>query len=192
MKEKIKLHLGCGERYISGYVNVDVQKYDTVDVVADIMKLPYEDNTVDLIYSCGMLEHFGINQNLSFFRNTCWIDVLEYWHKLLKPGGELYLSVPDFEAVCYEYLENRDITKLYGFLCSSQDNDEDLHGMCYDFKLLSEGLNSVGYTKIEKYNWKEFEPFVGTDYDDFSAAYLPHMDFENGRQMMLNVKCVKS
>jgi len=170
---------------------VDVQKYKTVDLISDVMKLPYDENSVDLIYSCGMLEHFGLNRNLAFFRYTSWTDVLDYWYKLLKPGGEVYVSVPDFEAVCDEYLENRDITKLYGFLCSSQDDGEDLHGMCYDFKLLSQGLSSAGFSQIEKYNWKEFEPFVDTDYDDYSAAHLPHMDFETGRQMMLNMRAVK-
>ena len=63
--------------------------------------------------------------------------------------------------------------------------------MCYDYKLLSEGLASSGFSEIKRYNWKEFEPFVNSDYDDFSAAYLPHMDCENGRQMMLNIRATK-
>ena len=190
-RKEIKLHLGCGKRYIPGYVNIDIQEYPTVDIVTDVMTLPFEENTVDLIYSCGMLEHFGVNRNLQFFRHTAWTDVLDYWHTLLKPGGMVYISVPDFEAVCHEYLENRDLPSLYGFLQSGQDNEEDLHGMVFDFDLFSKGLEAAGFVDVKRYNWKEFEPFVGTDFDDFSAAYLPHMDFENGRQMMLNICAVK-
>ena len=191
-ENKIKLHLGCGPRYIDGYINIDIQPHDTVDIVCDVMKLPYEENSIDLIYSCGMLEHFGVNRNLAFFRHTSWMDVLNYWCKLLKPDGQLYISVPDFEASCYEYLENRDIESLFGCLQSNQWNPEDLHGMIFDYKLLSRGLTETGFKDIKKYNWKEFEPFVqDSSYDDFSAAYLPHMDFENGRQMMLNVCAVK-
>jgi len=189
--KKIKLHLGCGKRHIPGFVNVDVQEYESADLISDVMELPYAENSIDLIYSCSMLEHFGLNNNLSFFRNTSWIDVVKYWYKLLKPGGKVYVSVPDFEAVCHEYVENKDLVSLFGFLQSGQDNEEDLHGMVFDYGLLSDGLKSAGFSQIKKYNWKEFEPFVNTDFDDFSAAYLPHMDFENGRQMMLNVCAAK-
>jgi len=46
-----------------------------------------------------------------------------------------------------------------------------------------------GFKNIEKYNWWEFEPFTNDpEYDDFSAAYLPHLDKENGRLMTLNLK----
>ena len=74
----MKLHLGCGDKYIPGFVNIDVQKSEAVDVVSDAMKLPYKENSIDLIYSCSMLEHFGKNNNLEFFRQTSWKNVLEY------------------------------------------------------------------------------------------------------------------
>ena len=57
----MKLHLGCGDKYIPGFVNIDVQKSEAVDVVSDVMKLPYKENSIDLIYSCSMLEDFGKN-----------------------------------------------------------------------------------------------------------------------------------
>ena len=34
----MKLHLGCGNRYIPGFVNIDVQKLDTVDITADAVR----------------------------------------------------------------------------------------------------------------------------------------------------------
>tara|TARA_Y100000593_G_scaffold92396_1_gene183903 strand:+ start:3983 stop:4549 length:567 start_codon:yes stop_codon:yes gene_type:complete len=187
----LKLHLGCGDKHIPGFVNVDIQDSPAVDVLADVMELPYKENSVDLIYACSMLEHFGRNNNLKFFRKTCWTDVVKHWYTILKPGGKLYISVPDFEAVCIEYLENKDINSILGITLGGQKNEEDLHGMLFDFKIISTELESIGFSSIDRYNWKNFEPFKNNDYDDLSVAYLPHMDVENGRHMMLNVRGVK-
>ena len=187
----MKLHLGCGDKYIPGFVNIDVQKSEAVDVVSDVMKLPYKENSIDLIYSCSMLEHFGKNNNLEFFRHTSWKDVLEYWYRLLKPTGNLYMSVPDFKSVCKEYLENGDLDRLIGITIGGQKNDEDLHGMLFDYQILSTEMDRIGFKNIQRYDWKNFEAFSNEGYDDFSAAYLPHMDFENGRLMMLNIKGTK-
>ena len=187
----MKLHLGCGNRYIPGFINIDVQDLDNVDVRADAVDLPYEKNSIDLIYSCSMLEHFGKNNNLNFFRHTSWKDVLVYWYELLKPTGELYMSVPDFESVCKEYLENGDLERLIGITIGGQKNDEDLHGMLFDYKIISEEMIRIGFKNVQRYDWREFEAFSNEGYDDFSAAHLPHMDFENGRLMMLNIKGTK-
>jgi predicted SAM-dependent methyltransferase len=189
--EKIKLHLGCGDKKIKGWVNIDIQNSPAVDLISDCMDLPYSLNSVSTIYSCCMLEHFGRNNNLKFFRHTCWKDVLLYWYSLLKPGGELYISVPDFEAVCREYLKNKNILKILGITLGGQKNEEDLHGMIYDYELLSTELKSIGFNNIMRYDWRNFEAFQQKGYDDFSASYIPHMDFDNGRLMMLNIKAVK-
>jgi|TARA_R110000851_G_scaffold72142_2_gene160079 predicted SAM-dependent methyltransferase len=185
----MKLHLACGNRKIPGFVNIDIQESPAVDVVSDVADLPYEESSVDLIYSCCFIEHLGRNNEISFFRNTSWHDALDNWYKILKPGGQIYLATMDFEAVCKEYLQNKNLDQLLGILVGGQKNEEDLHGMIFDFKVLSDGMKNKGFKKVQRYNWWEFEPFVNDPkYDDFSAMYLPHMDKENGRLMTLNVR----
>ena len=65
----MKLHLGCGNKRIEGFTNIDILESEAVDVVSDIVKLPYSSGTIDLIYACNVLEHFGRNNNLNFFTN---------------------------------------------------------------------------------------------------------------------------
>lgn len=187
----MKLNLGCGNKRIEGFTNIDILKSSEADLNCDILNLPFENESVDLIYVSSVLEHFGRNNKLTFFRNKSWIDALEYWHKLLKPSGELFISVPNFEAICQYYLKNKNIEEIVGLTLGGQKNDEDLHGMIFDFSKVKKEMLSVGFSKIEKYEWSEFAAFKQEGYDDYSAAYLPHMDFENGTHMMLNVKGVK-
>jgi len=180
IKEKIRLHLGCGDRQIPGFINIDIRNTDAVDVVSDISKnLPYENGSVDLIYSCANIEHFGRKE---------WKNVISYWYDLLKPGGILRLSTADFESVCREYLENGEIQKLFGFVVGGQKNDYDWHGMIFDFKFLKNELQDVGFRKVEKYDWRETSH---SDVDDYSSAYLPHLEKQKGRLMMLNIEAEK-
>jgi SAM-dependent methyltransferase len=188
----MKLHVGCGDKKIKGYINIDVVETKVTDLVCDTMQLPYESGTVDTIYACSILEHFGRRDNLRFFRGTSWKNVLEYWASLLKEGGCLYISVPDFEAVCREYLSNKNLHAILGLVLGGQKNEEDLHGMLFDSSVLAEELTRLGFSSIETYNWRTFEAFSNDeDYDDYSAAYLPHNDVEQGRHMMLNLKATK-
>ncbi len=76
-----------------------------------------------------------------------------------------------------------------GLLYGGQDYEYNYHYCTFDFQLLKEKLEHAGFTDIERYDWKEFLP---DGYDDFSRAYLPYMDFENGRLMSLNVKARKA
>ena len=59
--------------------------------------------------------------------------------------------------------------------------------MIFDFAVLKGGLEAAGFTDIRRYDWRQTE--IGElGIDDFSQAYLPHMDKDNGRLMMLNVE----
>jgi len=91
-----KLNLGCGGKPIEGYVSVDIFKSPKIDEVFDMGDIPYLDNTIGAIYSEHALEH------VSFARVE---EVLKEWHRVLKPGGELLLYMPDFENCCREYLK---------------------------------------------------------------------------------------
>ena len=106
----------------------------------------------------------------------------------MKFGGILRLAVPDFEAVVEEYLNSKNLDRLQSFLHGGHKYEQDYHYQTYDFIRLSNILKKAGFSKVETYDWKEFLP---PDYDDYSRSYLPHMDFEHGRLMSLNVIATK-
>lgn len=94
-QKTIKLHLGCGKRHIPGFVHIDAIDYPHVDHVATIDNLSFiGDGTVDLIYNCHVLEHFKRREVAK---------VLTEWKRVLKPGGTLRISVPDFARLCEVY-----------------------------------------------------------------------------------------
>jgi len=178
----LKLHVGCGKRFIPGYLNIDIQPYEGVDLVADISNLPFPDGSVDFIYSCANIEHFGRYR---------YKKVLAHWYAKLRPGGGLRLSTADFEAVCEEYRENGTIDDLLGLVVGGQKDAYDLHGMIFDFRLLESSLNEVGFINVRRYDWRDTE-LASLGIDDYSQAYLPHMDKTRGRLMMLNVLADKA
>ena len=56
------------------------------------------------------------------------------------------------------------------------------------FDTLKRDLLDIGFKSVERYNWKDTEHFY---VDDYSQAYLPHMDKANGLLMSLNVEATK-
>jgi len=88
----MKLHLGCGRRFIPGFVHIDVVDHPHVDHVSSIDNLSFlQDGSVELIYNCHVLEHFKRREVAR---------VLGEWYRVLAPGGRLRISVPDFAALC--------------------------------------------------------------------------------------------
>jgi predicted SAM-dependent methyltransferase len=177
----MKLHVGCGSVKLNGFTNIDIRYLPNVDVVDNAAYLrKFKNEIIEEIYACHVLEHF------------CRWDVdtvLKRWFDLLSPGGKLYISVPDFEAAAIYYNRTKDLKTLIGLLYGGQDYPENYHKVCWDFKSLSEVLSNIGFTVIQKYDWKT-SPF--NLFDDYSKAYLPHMDFESGLLMSLNVLAIKN
>ena len=176
----MKLHLGCGEKHIDGYINIDIRPMVSVDKVDNIKYLrSFKSDSVDVIYSASVLEHF-----------TRWEykNALRRWYDLLKPGGVLRLGVPDFEAIVEHYMEGGSLNSVMGLLYGGQDYDQNFHYVCWDFKKLKGDLKELGFKDIHRYDWRDTEH---SHIDDFSQAYIPHMDKENGRLMHLNVEATK-
>jgi hypothetical protein len=110
---------------------------------------------------------------------------------VLKPGGSIQVSTADFEAAIARYLEQRNLEELLGLLIGGQKDDYDWHGMIFDFATFRAGLERAGFREVRRYDWRR--AFVGrAGIDDFSQAYLPHMDKEHGRLMMLNVEAIRA
>lgn len=102
MKEKnrnstdMKLHLGCGQIYLEGYVNIDyplsehsVQEKSVADEFADLTALKYAPESIDEVRLHHVYEHFP---------RTVAVALLASWHSWLKKGGRVHIEVPDFAA----------------------------------------------------------------------------------------------
>jgi len=175
----MKLHLGSGTKRIEGFVNIDIRYLPGVDEVNNVKFLRnYKDNSIDLIYACHVLEHFGRWETE---------DVLRRWCELLKPGGILRLAVPNFSAICDYYNKTEDLPKLMGLLYGGQDYPENYHFAAFDFKSTSDMLIKLGFSKVSLYDWENTEH---ASIDDYSKAYIPHMSTD-GTLMSLNIEAIK-
>ena len=177
----LKLHLGSGIKRLKGFLNVDLDPNVNPDIIADLRDLPFDDSSVDEIYACAVIEHFGRHEQKS---------VLSEWYRILRPGSYLYLSTTDFEQCARHYLENKSISSILGLVMGGQKSIYDHHGMIYDFCSLENLMLEAGFSNIKRYDWRSYD--VGIQgLDDYSQAYIPHMDKETGRLMALNVCAVK-
>lgn len=180
LTNEIKLHLGCGQRYIPGFVHVDTREFPHIDYVASADKLSmFQTGSVALVYCAHILEHFPRHETE---------NVLREWHRVLRPGGILRLAVPDFEKLVEVYHKTGNLSLILGPLVGGQNYPGNTHYMVFDYATLARMLEKVGFRNVRRYDWRQT---VHKDYDDFSQAYIPHMDKERGILISLNVEAEK-
>lgn len=90
-----RLHLGCGQVYLEGYVNIDyplsehtVQQKSVADEFANLTDMRRPADSIDEVRLHHVFEHFPRPQAVA---------LLASWHSWLKKGGRLHIEVPDFE-----------------------------------------------------------------------------------------------
>ena len=179
----LNINLGCGKRHIPGFVHVDLDDYPHIDYKHSVDRLPmFDDQSADLIYASHTLEYFD---------QVEVINVLNDWRRILKPGGILRVGVPDFAALASVYQTHKDpgmvIGPLYGRIkINAPDGERHLfHKMVYDFDSLRVTLEGCGFSDVQRYEWRET---IHKDHDDFTQAYIPHMEKETGTLISLNVE----
>lgn len=113
--ETVRINLGAGEDAFEGWINVDMIDLPNIDVVHNLMNFPYpfEDNSADEIKAVDVIEHLppyiGEDHGVIKFLEEC--------HRILKPGGVLYMQTPGWRA---EFLWI-DPTHVRGFDIQSMD-----------------------------------------------------------------------
>lgn len=80
---ELKLNIGAGITYLPGFKNIDVSPRAEICLDLNQARLPFADDSVDLVFSYHTLEHV---QNYLF--------ALGEIHRVLKHGGRLLLGVP--------------------------------------------------------------------------------------------------
>ncbi len=181
----MKLHLGCGKRYLEGYIHVDIAKFEHIDYQLPIDDLStFNSNTVEEIYASHVLEYFDRNDV---------VNVLNEWKRVLKPSGILRLAVPNFPKLVEVYQSSKDLSSILGPLYGKWDigNQEFIyHKTVYDENSLNKVLEEVGFKNIKSWDWQEFFK-EQKDFDDHSQAYFPHMQKDSGIHVSLNLQCEK-
>jgi|SRR3989304_1959798 len=143
----MRLNLGSGDTQKMknlGYVNVDITKFDSVDVVHDIEKtLPFENDSVEEIYCSHALEH-------------CIMSVvpkmLADWFRVSKKDGKIRIIVPEIEACMKKFLAapETDPDKwgyMIEYVLGGQDNQEgqQLHKSAFTPTHLKNLVEAAGF-----------------------------------------------
>ncbi|MBX4192467.1 class I SAM-dependent methyltransferase [Candidatus Parcubacteria bacterium] len=134
---EVKVNFGASGFNKEGYINVDIRESVNPDVIHDlnIFPYPFADNSVDRIELTHVLEHlekpFGVMHEL---------------HRILKPGGALYIAVPHFSRgfTHAEHEHGFDVSFPYYFR-----NDlfpEQFYGVQYDLESLQ--LNWISHITL--------------------------------------------
>lgn len=181
--DKVQLHLGCGKRFIPGFVHIDIADFPHIDHRVSIDSLSmFADCSVDLIY-CG--------HAFQYFDRVQAPRVLAEWRRVLRPGAVLRVAVPDFEALVKVYLQYHELKMVLGPVYGRIEVETDegravlYHRTTYDFSSLRTLLEDAGFTNVHLYDWRQT---VHRDYDDYAQSYIPHMNKEHGLLISLNVE----
>lgn len=101
--DPIRLNLGCGDKILPGFVNVDLvdeRAGNKPDVQCDIRDLHvFSDNYADEVMTVHVIEHF-------YYWEAA--EVLKEWVRVLKKGGKMIIECPNLLSACEEVLKNPD------------------------------------------------------------------------------------
>ncbi len=148
-RDGVKLHLGCGSEKRDGWTNIDANPAAQPDIVGSVDALPqFHDASVDVIEACHLFEHLDYTQARR---------ALIEWARVLKPGGELLLELPDFEAcvrILGKYKDERGfdlgLIGIFGWPPAiDEEGTPQLHKWGWTRSSLSAALREAGFENVE-------------------------------------------
>lgn len=144
-----KIHIGCGDAILPGWVNIDIEELPGVDLVLDVRQgLPFD--SAEYVFAEHFIEHLDFSSGLAFLLEC---------RRVLTDSGVLRLSTPNLDWVWLNQYH-------YG---SWQDASEDVrdcfwmnkafrgwgHQFLYNRQTLTEVLKEAGFGTIESVAYGE-------------------------------------
>jgi predicted SAM-dependent methyltransferase len=167
-KTGLKVHLGCGDDYRNGLINVDGNIRRRKDLWLDLRNgLPFSADSVQLLYCSHTLEHLFPEDALRLLGEI---------RRVLSKDGVARIAVPSFEHCLdivagarqshwprdFEYSRCQAINYLF---CDGQ------HKYAYCFENLKEFAIHAGFTRVE--NISESYGVTMRDYGDIKLGGEP-------------------
>lgn len=177
---KTLLHIGCGDIDAPGYINLDARPQPHVHIVTNnLFRLAMvPDGVADLVYMSHVLEHVSHRDVAA---------TLSEMRRILKPGGVLRLSVPDFDKLTEIYFaNNRDITSIEGALMGGQDYTFNFHHAAFNDQHIRRLLLRSGFREARSWDPDRCDHH---DFDDWASKNIFWQDREF--PVSLNVEGIK-
>ncbi len=175
--EERHLHIGCGGKYLPGFVNIDANPRLRLDMWLDVRNgLPFRDNSVDSIYSTHMMEHFYPDELQRVLREC---------HRVLRPEGGMRIIVPSLGSALKAYTQRRlewfpaQFPRHFDTLGGRFQNFifcDGQHRTAFDFEGIQELLGRAGFAAVEECG-EGFSELYGERvpaYDPRDTRDLPH------------------
>jgi len=188
-----KLHLGCGRKYLEGYVNIDfpdsehtVQKDLTADLYADIHGLVYPLDSIDEIRLHHVFEHFS---------RPVALALLCRWRNWLRPGGVLRIETPDAMA-CFKQMVSLFTNfsakqQVMRHLFGSHEAGWAFHADGWYEDKFRITLSKLGYSNIQvvKTKWEMLRNIEVSATK--SPAKLNYIDYKTAAEELLTMSAVR-
>jgi hypothetical protein len=191
----MRLHLGCGEVHLDGYLNIDyplsshpVQKISAADEYHNILELSYPANSIEEIRLHHVFEHFS--------RATS-IALLAGWWLWLSVDGLLRIEVPDFQHAAMAVVNpfSRKKARYVGLrhIFGSQEASWAVHMEGWSAQSMRDVLSLFGYKvedvkhnhwrgtyNIEVFARKMFAKKTFADFEQVARTWLTQFTVDNG------------
>jgi predicted SAM-dependent methyltransferase len=142
-----KLHIG-GKQRASGWEVLNAVPADYVDHLGNAKVLSqFKDNTFSDIYASHVVEHFDYVDELE--------TTLREWNRVLIPGGNIYISVPDLDILAQLFLSKDKLTSDEQFsvmrmIFGAHTDQFDYHLVGLNQEFLTDYLSQAGFTHIRR------------------------------------------
>lgn len=149
-----RLHIG-GQVRTEGWEVFNANDAPYVDHVGNARDLSrFESDSFQQIYASHVLEHFDYNNEI--------VAVLKEWHRVLAPGGSVYISVPDMDVLAELFLSKdrlspQDRYFVMRIMFGGHLDKYDYHLVGLNAEFLDSFLNEVGFINIRRAD--EFDLF---------------------------------
>lgn len=172
-----KINLGSSKNNLPGWINVDIRDISGIAVRADVIKLPFKTGSLDILRASHVLEHFYVEEIK---------EIIGEWVRVLKSGGVLMVSVPDFDGVIQRYARRKktclDFTRgnfdpwvldqIYGAGFETKQQDFFKHRVIFNKCSLCAVIKNYGRLEIiGAWNFTRELPFTVGFTDDSCDCY---------------------
>jgi predicted SAM-dependent methyltransferase len=161
-----KLHIGCGESILDGWLNSDLFQHSSSILHLDATDVfPFANDTFDYIYSEHMIEHISYSHGLAMLREC---------NRVLKNNGTIRISTPNLQFLIDLYRNNKSELQMEYIKWATDTYIETApyyddtfvinnfvrcwrHAFIYDEKTLRSSLEKAGFAKIIRCDLNESE-----------------------------------